>query len=60
VCKHKAKYEYAAVEVELYTLLHILSATDGNESLAARFGRLFLGKKRTSGAKRYRLGSEGN
>jgi len=45
VCKHKVKYEYAGVEVQLYTLLHILSVTDGNERLASRFGRLSLGKK---------------
>jgi len=46
VCKHKAKNEYAGVQVQLYTLLHILSVTDGNEWLALRFGRLSLDKEK--------------
>jgi hypothetical protein len=46
VCKHKAKNEYAGVQVHLYSLLHILSVTDGNQWLALRFGRLFLDKEK--------------
>lgn len=55
-----AKKEYAGLEVQLYTLLHILSVTDVNGRLASRFGHLFVDKKRTCAAERYRRGSEGN
>jgi hypothetical protein len=44
VYKHKPKNEYEAAEVQLYTLLHILSVPDGNEWLASLFGRLSLDK----------------
>jgi hypothetical protein len=45
VCKH-TEIEYAGVLVQLYTLLHILLVTDGNEGLASSFGRLSLDKEK--------------